>query len=77
MENIRSSKKMLLFANKITNLYEVLQEHYERLFQDNVTQTYKRASSDAKKEVRKESMHLPKISDLVIERYITLTNMHL
>ena len=42
VENIRSSKNMLAFADKSRNLYEVSQEHYENLLQDNTAQTYKR-----------------------------------
>ena len=39
VENISSSKNMLVFADKSTNLYEVSREHYEKLLQDNITQT--------------------------------------
>ena len=54
VENIRSSKNMLVFADKSTNHYEVSREHYEKPLQDNITQTYKRASPGAKRKIDKE-----------------------
>ena len=60
VENIRSSKNMLVFANKSTNIYEVSREHYEKLLQDNITQTYKRASPGAKRRIDKESKQFAK-----------------
>ena len=55
VENIRSSKNMLVFADKSTNLYKVSREHYEKLLHDSITQTYKRATSGTKRKIDKES----------------------
>ena len=77
VENIRSSKNMLVFADKSTNLYEVSREHYEKLLQDNITQTYKRASPGAKKKLIKNQSNLRNISELMIEWNVTLTSTHL
>ena len=55
VENIRSSKNMLIFADKSTNIYEVSREHYEKLLHDSITQTYKRATSGTKRKIDKES----------------------
>ena len=60
VENIRSSKNILVFADKSTNLYEVSREHYEKLLQDNITQTYKRASPGAERKIDKESKQFAK-----------------
>ena len=60
VKNIRSSKNILVFADKSTNLYEVSREHYEKLLQDNITQTYKRANPDAKRKIDKESKQFAK-----------------
>ena len=74
---------MLVFADQITNLYEVSQEHYEKLLHDNIMQTYKRASPGAKKkkkkkkELGKNQSNLQNILELEIECNVTLTNMHL
>ena len=46
---------MTVFADKSTNLYEFLREHDEKLLQDDITQTYKRASPDVKRKIDKES----------------------
>ena len=40
LENIQSSKNILAFADKSTNLYELSKESYEKLLHDNITQTY-------------------------------------
>ena len=55
VENIRSSKNMLVFADKSTNHYKVSREHYEKLLHDNIMQTYKRASLGAKRKIDKKS----------------------
>ena len=73
---------MLVFADQITNLYEVSQEHYEKLLHDNIMQTYKRASPGAKKKKKKKELgknqsNLQNILELEIECNVTLTNMHL
>ena len=44
MESIRSSKNVLVFADKSKNLYELSRENYQKLLHDNITQTYKKAA---------------------------------
>ena len=39
-ETIKSSKNVLAFAHKSTNLYELSKESYEKLLHDSITQTY-------------------------------------
>ena len=51
---------MLVFADKSTNIYKVSREHYEKLLQDNITQTYKKASPGAKRRINKESKQFAK-----------------
>ena len=60
VENMRSSKNKLVLADKSTNLYNVPREHYEKLLQDNITQTYKRASPGGKRKIDKESRQFAK-----------------
>ena len=38
IESIRSSKNVLVFADKNTNLYESSREYYQKLHHDNITQ---------------------------------------
>ena len=51
---------MDVLADKSTNLYKVSREHYENLLQDNIMQTYKRASPGAKRKIDKESKQFAK-----------------
>ena len=55
VEDILSSKNILVFPDKSTSYYEVSREHYEKLLEDNITQTYKRASPGAKGKTDKET----------------------
>ena len=41
-QSIKSSNNMLVFADKSTNLYELSRDLYEKLLQDNITQTYQK-----------------------------------
>ena len=38
IESIRSSKNVLVFADKSTNLYESSRDNYQKLLHDNITQ---------------------------------------
>ena len=68
---------MFVFADKSTNLYEVLQEHYAKLLHDNIIQTYNRARPGGEKKLTKNQRNLQNISELMAEWSVTLTNMHL
>ena len=43
IESNRSSKNVLVFADKSTSLNELARENYQKLLHDNITQTYKKA----------------------------------
>ena len=60
LEIIRSSKNVLAFGDKRTNLYELSKESYEKLLQDNITQTYKKAPLNAKRKIDRESKKFTK-----------------
>ena len=49
LENIQSSKNILAFADKSTNLNELSKESYEKLLHDNITQAYKKAPVNTKR----------------------------
>ena len=38
IQNIKSLTKMLVFADKSTNLYDLSRDHYDKLLHDNITQ---------------------------------------
>ena len=60
LEIIRSPKNVLAFADKSKNLYELSKESYEKLLHDNITQTYQKASVNAKRKIDRESKKFSK-----------------
>ena len=64
LENIQSSKNILAFADKSTNLYELSKESYEKLLHDNITQTYKKAPVNTKKKLIENQRSSLKLSVL-------------
>ena len=66
IESIRSSKNVLVFADKSTNLYELSRDRYQKLLHDNITQSYKKALKNAKRDIdrkRKSFVKTLKIDD--------------
>ena len=55
VKDIRSSDKVLVFADKGTNLYEMDKCHYNKLLGDNITKTYKKCDPKVKGEIDKEA----------------------
>ena len=53
IESIRSSKNVLVFAEKSTNLYKFSCENYQKLLHNNITQTYKKAPKNAKRDIKR------------------------
>ena len=60
IESIRSSKNVLVFANKSTNLYELSRDSYQKFFHDNITQTYKKAPKNAKRDIDRKTKSFAK-----------------
>ena len=60
IESIRSSKKVLVFAEKSRNLYELSRENYQTLLHDNITQTYKKSPKNAKRDIDRKTKSLAK-----------------
>ena len=54
LETIKSSKNVLVFVDKSTNLYELPKENYEKLLHDSIPQTYKKATVNAEQMINKE-----------------------
>ena len=51
---------MLVFGDKGTNLYELSQDHYEKLLHDNITQTYQKTCYQTKKKIVREAKKFAK-----------------
>ena len=55
IESIRSTKNVLVFADKSTNLYELSRENYQKLLHENITQTHKKAPKNAKQDIDRKT----------------------
>ena len=55
MKDVRTSKNILVFADKSTNLYEVSKEEYNKILDDNITKTYKKAHNNTKEAIDREA----------------------
>ena len=53
-DKIQSSKNVLAFANKTTNLYEMSPDQYNSLLKNSITKTYKKLTSLRKPELIKK-----------------------
>ena len=52
---------MLVFADKSTNLYELSRENYQKFLHDNITQIYKKAPKNAKRDIDRKIKNFAKI----------------
>ena len=64
IESIRSSKNVLVFADKSTNLYELSRENDQKLLHDNITQTYKKAPKNAKRDIDRKTKSFAKTLEI-------------
>ena len=54
LNKIKSSRNLLVFADKTTNLYEMLPDQYKTLLNNNITKMYHKVDSNAKLNINKE-----------------------
>ena len=55
INEIRSSKSLFVFADKPTNLCELSETDYNRLFSNNITSNYRKCENDVKHKIVKET----------------------
>ena len=48
---MKASNKTMTFADKTTNIYRLTREEYEKILNDSITTTYKKASNNIKKKI--------------------------
>ena len=60
LKKIQSSKIVLVFASKTTNLYEMLPYQYNSLLKKNITKTYRKTELITKTRIDKEPRKLSK-----------------
>ena len=61
MNNIKSSENLLIFADKTTNLYEMIPEQYKTILTNNVTKIYQKAEQSTQLNVDRETKQFPKL----------------
>ena len=60
LKNVKTSRKIMVFADKTTNIYEMSKEDYVKLINDNVTKTYQKTTLSTKTKIDKETKNLCK-----------------
>ena len=68
IQKITESTKVLVLADKTTNIYELEPDHYKKLLRDNITTTYKKAPEKLENAINSEAKHIAQklqISDRV------------
>lgn len=55
VEKIKKSEKVIVMADKTTNMYMLTKEQYEKLLLENVTKTYKKAGSEVVEKINREA----------------------
>ena len=55
LKNIKDSKKVVVFADKSSNIYKIDGVDYKKMLHDNVTKTYRKATSDVIKKINEEA----------------------
>ena len=58
ISGIKDSNKVILPADKTTNLYQVSSQDYNKLLQDSITQEYKKAPEGTKNNIDKDALSL-------------------
>ena len=51
LRRMKTSNKTMTFADKTTNVYRLTREEYEKILNDSITATYKKANSSIKKKI--------------------------
>ena len=55
INNIKSSENLFIFADKTTNLYEMILEQYKTILTNNVTKTYRKAERSTQLNINRET----------------------
>ena len=60
LNKIKSSRNLLVFADKTTNLYEMPPDQYKMLLNNHITKTYRKADCNTKRNIDQEAKKLSK-----------------
>ena len=64
LKRMKASNKTTTFADKTTNIYHLTREEYEKIINNSITATYKKASNNVKKKITvpgKQLLHNNKV----------------
>ena len=65
IQSIKSSNKMLVAADKTTNIHKMDVDNYRKLLRDNITSTYKKPDKSLTKKTNQEAKHIAKKLKLI------------
>ena len=51
LRRMKASNKTMTFADKTTNIYRLTREEYDKILNDSITATYKKANNNIKKKI--------------------------
>ena len=51
LRRMKASNKAMTFADKTTNIYRLTREEYDKILNDSITATYKKANNNIKKKI--------------------------
>ena len=71
MKDIRSSKHLLVFVDKSTNLYKMSGNEYKKLLNENITKTYRKLDKESKSFAK--SLSLEKKMECFADRHTFIT----
>ena len=69
INNIRSSQNLLIFADKTTNLYEMIPEQYKTILTNNVTKTYRKEERSTQITIDREAKTISKTLHWMVQSY--------
>ena len=58
VKEINKSKKLLVFADKTSNMYSMNKEHYEKLLHENITKSYKKSANTTLEDINNEAKEI-------------------
>ena len=69
INNIKSSENLLIFADKTTNLYEMIPEQYKTILTNNVTKTYRKGEQSTQITIDREAKTISKTLHWMVQSY--------
>ena len=65
INQVRASNKTMTFADKTSNVYRLSKDEYDKLINNSITSTYKKANSNISKQVNKAGKNILKNKEVI------------